>query len=158
MKKTLSSVALVAALLSGAQEAKAQLPYNSAVGLVFDGLGGSTVGIQYKQALNPTTAFQGQFAFRSNWVGFGADYQYVGSIPETDGLAWYAGGGANLDIASGGGTSAAAFGIRPQVGLEYKLPTVPIAVHLDYKPYIGITGGGGFDGGGFTFGVKYVLK
>jgi len=42
--------------------------------------------------------------------------------------------------------------------LEYKLPTLPIGLHLDYKPYLGFTHGTGFQGDGFTFGVKYILN
>jgi len=157
MKKTLFSIVAAAALLFGAREAQGQAPYQSAAGLVFDGDGGSNVGLQYKTFVNETTALQGQVSFRSNWFSLGADYQYEKAIPDADGLSWYAGGGLHLGFWSSNGASSTLVGLRPQVGLEYRIPTVPLAVHLDYKPYIGLSGGGGFDGGGFTFGVKYVL-
>jgi len=158
MKKTAFSVAAAVALLFGAREAHAQTPYNSAAGLMFDSDGGSNVGLHYKTFVNETTALQAQVSFRSNWFSLGADYQYEKAIPDADGLSWYAGGGLHLGFFSASGASSTLVGLRPQVGLEYKIPTVPLGVHLDYKPYIGISGGGGFDGGGFTFGVKYVLK
>lgn len=159
MKKVLLSFAAVALLAVGAQEAQAQTPYKSALGLVFDGNDGSNVGIQYKTAVGPTTAFQAQAAFRTNWLSVGADYQYEKAIAGAEGLAWYVGGGAQLGVWTGSGSSSSAWvGIRPQVGLEYKIPPVPLAFHLDYKPYIGIANSSGFHGDGFTFGVKFVLK
>src|SRR5690606_4846582 len=127
MKKVLLSVAAVALLAIGAQEAKAQTPYKSAIGLVFDGDAGSNVGIQYKTAVGPTTAFQAQASFRSNWISLGADYQYEKAIAGAEGLAWYVGGGAQLGFWTAEGVEDNAFvWIRPQVGLEYKIPPVPL--------------------------------
>lgn len=158
MKKVLLSFAAVALLAFGAQEVKAQTPYKSALGLVFDGHDGSNVGIQYKTAVGPTTAFQAQAAFRSNWISLGADYQYEKAIAGAQGLAWYAGGGAQIGFWTGDGDGDARVGLRPQIGLEYRIPEVPLAFHLDYKPTIGIVNSSGFHGDGFTFGVKFVLK
>jgi hypothetical protein len=160
MKKVLLSFAAAALLAFGAQEAKAQTPYKSAIGIVFDGNDGSNVGIQYKTAVGPTTAFQAQAAFRSNWVSLGADYQYEKAIAGAEGLAWYAGGGAHIGILTLDNYDGdkVFVGLRPQVGLEYRIPTVPLAFHLDYKPTIGIVNGSGFAGDGFTFGVKFELK
>ncbi|MEI5983924.1 MULTISPECIES: hypothetical protein [Sphingobacterium] len=158
MKKLFLSLFAVSALTFAANEAQAQTPYKSALGIVFDGYDGSNVGIQYKTALTNVSALQLQAAFRNHWVSFGADWQYEKAIPNADGLAWYAGVGAQVGIWSHDGNSSTSFGIRPQVGLEYKIPTIPIAMHLDYKPYLGLNNDTGFDGGGFTFGVKFVLK
>ncbi|NGM62117.1 hypothetical protein G5B30_09345 [Sphingobacterium sp. SGG-5] len=158
MKKVLLSIAAVALLTIGAQEAKAQTPYKSALGLVFDGDDGSNVGIQYKTAIAPTQAAQFQVAFRDHWVSFGADWQYEKAISGAEGLAWYAGVGAQVGIASYNDDSMTFFGLRPQIGLEYKIPTIPIGLHLDYKPYLGLNNDSGFHGDGFTFGVKFVLK
>jgi len=158
MKKLFLPLIAVAALTFATSEAQAQTPYKSALGIVFDGYDGSNVGIQYKTALTNVSALQLQAAFRNHWVSFGADWQYEKAIPGADGLAWYAGVGAQVGIWSYKGESSTGFGIRPQVGLEYKIPTIPIAMHLDYKPYLGLNNDTGFDGGGFTFGVKFVLK
>lgn len=160
MKKVFLSLVAVAALTFGANEVKAQTPFKSAIGIVFDGNDGSNVGVQYKTAVGPTTALQLQAAFRSNWISLGGDYQYEKAINGAEGLAWYAGAGAHVGIitADTHGGDKVFVGIRPQAGLEYKLPTVPIGLHLDYKPTIGIINGGGFGGDGFTFGVKYILK
>jgi len=159
MKKTVFSVAVLAALLFGTRDAHAQAPYKYGIGLVLDGNGDShTVGIQYKTPWGPT-ATQMQLFFRSNWLTFGGDYLYQKALPDAEGLSWYVGAGPQLTFWwVSGGTSSSAIGLRPLGGLEYKIRTLPLALHLDYKPYIAITGGGGFDGGGFTVGVKYTLN
>lgn len=141
-----------------AQEAKAQTPFKSAIGIVFDGNDGSNVGIQYKTALAGPQALQFQAAFRSNWVNVGADWQYEKAINGAEGLAWYAGVGAQLGFYNGDDNTRTYIGLRPQVGLEYKIPTMPIAMHLDYKPLLGVNHSTGFQGDGFTFGIKYILK
>ncbi|MCI0920070.1 hypothetical protein [Sphingobacterium rhinopitheci] len=140
------------------QEAKAQTPFKSALGIVFDGNDGSNVGIQYKTALKGPQALQIQAAFRNNWVSVGADWQYEKAINGAEGLAWYAGIGAQLGFWNYDGHSETYIGLRPQIGLEYKIPTIPIAMHLDYKPLLGVNHNTGFQGDGFTFGVKYILK
>ncbi|UIR54542.1 hypothetical protein LZQ00_09680 [Sphingobacterium sp. SRCM116780] len=159
MKKILLSVAAVAILALGAQEAKAQTPYKSALGIVFDGSDGANVGIQYKTALTGTTAAQFQAAFGDQWLSLGADWQYEKALRGAEGLAWYVGVGAQVGFITADHVDNKTFiGLRPQVGLEYKIPTIPIGLHLDYKPYLGLNNDSGFNGDGFTFGVKYVLK
>ena len=159
MKKVILPLLTVTALTLGLQESKAQTPFKSAIGIVFDGSDGSNAGIQYKTALTGTSAAQFSAAFRSNWVSLGADWQYEKAIPNADGLAWYAGIGGQLGFLTGDHYGDKVwFGVRPQVGLEYKLPTVPFGLHLDYKPYVGFNKGTGFNGDGFTFGIKYIIK
>lgn len=158
MKKVFLSLIAVGALTFGANEAKAQTPFKSALGIVFDGNDGANVGIQYKTALNGPQALQLQAAFGDHWVTLGGDWQYERSINGADGLHWYAGVGAQVNIWTGKGDSDTGFGLRPQIGLEYKIPTIPFAMHLDYKPYLRLNNDAHFHGDGFTFGIKYVLR
>lgn len=158
MKKTFYTLALGLFLAFGLQSAKAQTPYNSALGIVFDGHDGSNIGIQYKKALTNTSAAQFQVAFREHWFSFGADWQYEQAIPDLHNLAWYVGIGANVGLWSYKSNSEVFLGLRPQLGLEYKIPSAPLAMHVDYKPTFGLNHDAGFNGGGFTFGIKYVLK
>ena len=159
MKKLfLPLLAAVAFVGVSTQEANAQTPFKSALGLVFDGGDGSNVGIQYKTALSGPQALQLQASFRSHWVNVGADWQYEKAISGAEGLAWYAGVGAQVGFWSANSNSETYLGLRPQVGLEYKIPTIPIAMHLDYKPYLGLNHDTGFNGNQFSFGVKFVLK
>ena len=159
MKKLFLPLIAVVALTAVANEAKAQTPFKSALGVVFDGNDGSNVGIQYKTALQGPQALQLQAAFRSDWLSLGADWQYERPINGAEGLHWYAGVGAQLGIITADIPGDKTYlGLRPQIGLEYKIPTIPLALHLDYKPYLGLVNHSGFHGDGFTFGVKYVLR
>ena len=158
MKKVFLSLIAVAALSFGANEAKAQTPFKSALGIVFDGNDGANVGIQYKTALNGPQALQLQAAFSNKWASLGADWQYERPFSGADGLHWYAGVGGQLGFWTGDGDGHTLIGLRPQIGLEYKIPTIPFAMHLDYKPYLGLNHDTGFHGDGFTFGIKYVLR
>ncbi|TCV09847.1 hypothetical protein EDC17_10392 [Sphingobacterium alimentarium] len=158
MKKVFLSLIAVAALSFGANEAKAQTPFKSALGIVFDGNDGANVGIQYKTALNGPQALQLQAAFSNKWASVGADWQYERPFSGADGLHWYAGVGGQLGFWTGDGDGHTLIGLRPQIGLEYKIPTIPFAMHLDYKPYLGLNHDTGFHGDGFTFGIKYVLR
>lgn len=158
MKKFFLPLLAVASLTVLSQEAKAQTPFKSALGVVFDGNAGSNVGIQYKTALNGPQAAQFQASFGNHYITLGADWQYEKSIKGAEGLAWYVGVGAQVGFYSNNGYSRTDFGLRPQVGLEYKIPTLPLGLHLDYKPYLGFNNDSGFSGDGFTFGVKYILK
>jgi len=158
MKKFFLPLLTVVALTGLTNEAKAQTPFKSALGVVFDGYDGSNVGIQYKTALKGPQALQIQASFRSDWVTAGVDWQYEKPINGAEGLAWYAGVGAQLGFWSGHGSSETFIGLRPQIGLEFKIPTMPLGLHLDYKPLLGLNHDTGFGGGGFTFGVKYILK
>ncbi|QBQ40906.1 hypothetical protein [Sphingobacterium psychroaquaticum] len=159
MKKVFLSLMTITAVAVGLNEAKAQTPFKSALGVVFDGSDGANVGIQYKTALKSTTAAQFQAAFGDNWISVGGDWQYEKLIPGAEGLAWYAGVGAQLGFVTSKHVDDKVFiGLRPQIGLEYKIPTIPFGLHLDYKPYLGLNNDSGFNGDGFTFGIKYILK
>lgn len=158
MKKLFLPLLAAITLSAFTQEAKAQTPFKSAIGVVFDGNDGSNVGIQYKTALKGPQAAQFQVSFRDNWFNIGADWQYEKAINGAEGLAWYAGVGAQIGFWSWEGNSETFIGLRPQVGLEYKIPTLPLGLHLDYKPLFGLNHDTGFQGDGFTFGIKYILK
>lgn len=158
MKKLFLPLLAVLSLTAISQEAKAQAPFKSALGVVFDGNDGSNFGIQYKTALNGPQMAQFQLGFAKDWVNLGADWQYERPINGAEGLAWYVGVGAQLGFHTPNSKSATYFGLRPQIGLEYKIPTMPLGLHLDYKPYLGFTHHTGFHGDGFTFGIKYILK
>ncbi|UZJ63585.1 hypothetical protein OKW96_13955 [Sphingobacterium sp. KU25419] len=77
MKKVLLSMAAVAILALGAQEAKAQSPQRAAIGVVFDGTVGDLWGVQYKQSMGGANNGQAQIMFDDHVVAVGADYQYA---------------------------------------------------------------------------------
>ncbi|QIH32429.1 hypothetical protein D7322_22410 [Sphingobacterium puteale] len=158
MKKTLLSLAAVAALAFGAQEAKAQSPQRAAIGVVFDGTGGDLWGVQYKQSFGGTNNGQAQVMFDDNVVAVGADYQYARPFRGVNGLGWYAGIGAQLTFLDAGNDDMTLVGLRPQLGLEFKIPAAPIGFHADWKPDWRLNHGNDFDASTFTFGIKYTLR
>ncbi|WP_312793264.1 hypothetical protein [Sphingobacterium sp.] len=155
MKKTLLSLAAVAALAFGAQEAKAQTPYKTAIGLGIDlGDGSTFVGPQIKHHFSGANVGQAQVLFGDGATVIGADYQYTKPLSGANGLNWYVGVGPQ--IAFGDGDSA--FAIRPQAGLEFKIPAAPLAVHFDWKPWWNLSNESHFSGGRFSIGFKFALK
>ena len=52
-----------------------------------------------------------------------------------------------------------AFGLDIEgiVGVEWKIPSVPLALSLDYRPAFEILPTTGFYAKGFAFGVKYLF-
>lgn len=157
MKKVILSVAAVALLALGAQEAKAQSPQRAAIGVVFDGSVGDLWGVQYKQSMGGANNGQAQIMFEDNVVALGADYQYAKPFPGTNGLGWYAGVGAQLSFIDAG-DNITFVALRPQLGLEFKIPAAPIGLHADWKPDWRLNHGNDFDASTFSFGIKYTLR
>lgn len=157
MKKTLLSLAAVAALAFGAQEVKAQSPQRAAIGVVFDGTSGDLWGVQYKQSMGGANNGQAQVMFADHVVAVGADWQHARPFPGAPGLGWYAGVGAQLtfiDVLD----NYTAVSLRPQLGLEFKIPAAPIGFHADWKPNWQLNHGSDFHASTFSFGIKYTLR
>lgn len=114
-------------------------------------------GPQFKQKFGEKVAIQGQVMFSDfDYMYVGLDYQYGDHFPETTNVAWYVGVGPQVAFRTDG-DSKALFALRPQAGLEFKLPEVPLGIHFDWKPWWKLTKGGNFVAGKFTLGVKFVL-
>jgi hypothetical protein len=145
-------------LLFGAS-AYAQTPYKTALGLGIDvGDGSSFFGPQIKHVFGKNAAIQGQVMFSDyNFMYIGADYQYVKNFPDTRGFAWYVGMGPQLGFNTNHGDYTE-FALRPQAGLEFKLPEVPLGLHFDWKPWWRLNHGSHFSPGRFTIGIKFIMK
>jgi len=48
--------------------------------------------------------------------------------------------------------------LRPQLGLEFKIPAAPIGFHADWKPDWRLNHGTNFHASTFSFGIKYTLR
>ncbi|WP_313384181.1 hypothetical protein [Chishuiella sp.] len=154
MKKLL----LAAVLVLGITEVNAQ-DYNNSLGLVVDfGNGESLFGPQFKHSFDGRNAGNVQVMFGDNITVLGADYTYNESIAGANGLNWYVGVGPQLSFVDRGSSDKTYFGIRPQAGLEYKIPSVPLAFHFDWKPWWNISDDSNFKAGRFSLGFKYVLN
>ena len=155
MKKTLLSLAAAAALAFGVNEAKAQTPYRTAIGLGIDlGDGQTLFGPQVKHSFGGANAGQAQVLFGDGLTVVGVDYNYNRPFSGAGGLGWYLGVGPQIGFWDGG----SAFAIRPQAGLEYKIPSTPIGIHFDWKPWWNLSHNSNFEAGRFSLGFKFILK
>jgi hypothetical protein len=141
MKKFLMmATLLVAALTVSAQE------YDWALGV----RGGVLSGFTAKKNLGEN-ALEAGISVYSQFVNVDATYQWKQPVI-ADGFHLYYGGGAYLGLA----TQYLGLGAEGVVGLEYQIPSVPLAISFDYRPTFNILGGFGYSNFvNFGFGVKY---
>lgn len=71
--------------------------------------------------------------FGVNVYGF---YEWNFNIGGVDGLTWYVGPGLSLGYRNGFTAS-----VNCMIGIEYKFPSIPLALSLDYAPGIRYYGG-----------------
>ncbi|WP_134091191.1 hypothetical protein [Olivibacter sp. XZL3] len=140
-----------------AQESKAQ--YRTALGLGIDlGDGRTLVGPQLKHFFSANDAGNVQVLFADNHVVLGADYSYNAPVRGAAGLNWYIGVGPQLSFIDFGPVNETYFAIRPALGLEYKVPSAPLAFHFDWKPWWNLSNRSNFEPSRFSLGFKYVLN
>ena len=107
-----------------------------------------------------------QFRYRGfNVTGL---YEVHGTAFNTANLKWYYGGGAHVGFYNGkyyrgfeknrADEGYVEVGVDGILGLEYKIPTIPINISLDWKPALSLIGGVGFIGDGFGLSVRYCFK
>ncbi|HUH35276.1 MAG TPA: hypothetical protein VL022_05530 [Moheibacter sp.] len=143
-------------LLLGMQETQAQR-YKNALGVGIDlGDGATLAGPQFKHFFDGTNAGNAQVLFGDNITLIGVDYSYNKAFDGAKGLGWYVGVGPQLTFVDG--HDGTWFAIRPAVGIEYKIPTVPLGFHFDWKPWWNLSNEVDFEAGRFSLGFKYVLN
>lgn len=156
MKKLFSSVAFCALMAFGFQNVNAQ-SYNNAIGLGIDlGDGETLVGPQFKHSFDGKNAGNVQVLFGDNVTTLGADYSYNQPFSGANGLWWYVGVGPQLTWVDG--HDGTWFAIRPAAGIEYKIPSVPLGFHFDWKPWWNLSNESDFEAGRFSIGFKYTLN
>ena len=159
MMKRILSVALLAALLSTGASAQKGAPYNTAVGLQVDlGTGGTWVGPAVKHFFSAHDAGEAQILFASGAVILGLEYQYNGAIANAPGLRWYAGLGPALAFSTAKGSDGGTdLFLRPIVGMDYKIPSVPLDFAFDWRPAFQATHGTSFTAARFGLGFRYAF-
>lgn len=152
MKKIALMIVLGATL---SWTASAQSPYRTAAGLFIDvGDGWSTVGPHIKHFFSGNDALTGLLLFGNNFTSLGAEYSYNKSIVGANGLYWNLGVGPQVGF-SNNHTSLA---IRPSAGLEFKIPSAPLAFGFDWRPWWRVTDGSHFTPGRFGLSFKYTFN
>lgn len=138
--------------------------YNSAIGIRF----GVPSSVSYKKFISDRGAFEGTVGFRnygtSSWFNIGGYYQLHNDISSVDGLKWYYGAGANIyfwsfDAGFVNPGSSISFGISGVLGLDYKIPSAPINLSVDWIPTFFLNGyRNGFEAGYGAFSARYILN
>lgn len=152
-------------VLALSSQVKAQ-DYKSAIGLRF----GYPVAISYKTFMTETNALELFAGYRGysgiySYFSLGGLYEIHKDIADVDGLSWYYGGGLSLQFFSyddsyyfGEDTGSFGVGLSGVIGLDYKFPSAPFNLSLDFMPTIRF---GGWDNGYYSWGAlsaRYVLK
>lgn len=138
------------------QQAAAQSgsPYNTSFGLFLDlGNGGTYVGPHVKHFFTAKDAGQAMVLFGNDITILGVEYSYNQAIPNASGLHWNAGIGPQVLFGDGD----TGFALRPQAGLEFKVPQAPISVGFDWRPYWILSPDSEFEAGRFGLSFKYTL-
>ena len=167
MRKLFLSLLATSLVALSANEVNAQARYRTALGLGIDvGDGPSLVGPQIKHFFDGTNAGNAQVLFGDDVTVLGVDYSYNQTIAGTNGLNWYIGVGPQLAFVDNGGdwwyggrnNSRTFFALRPAAGLEYRIHSVPLAFHFDWKPWWNLTNNSNFEPARFSLGIKFALK
>ena len=141
MKKIAIALLFMVSLIA----ARAQAPYNRALGLKFPG----GLSITYKKFISDSHNLEAQF---TSWhEGFRAaglyeiNFYAFDKVPE---LSWFVGPGAHIGFWKSAYqktyNSQIDIGIDGIIGLDYKFKTVPVNVSLDWEPAVTLLGSAGF--------------
>lgn len=162
MKNLLRLIALTLCLCFTYQSEAVAQDYKSAVGLRL----GYPWALSYKTFISESSAIEAYVGYRGyssfNWITINGAYQIHNDISSVDGLQWYYGAGAgvqlwNSDFFDSGETT---FTISGYLGLQYTFADAPISVTADWVPTLFLGDGfgtGGFGGGYGNLAVRYVL-
>ncbi len=154
MKKTILTALLCGLFVFALkQEANAQ-SYRTGAGLFIDaGNGWTYVGPHIKHFFSANNAGQAMILFGRETTIIGAEYSYNQAIPGASGLSWYVGIGPQVAVRR----RDSYFLIRPLGGMEFKVPTAPIAASLDWRPWWRLGEYSNFEPGRFGVAFKFTF-
>lgn len=149
-----TKILMIALFVALSWTASAQ-QYRTAGGLMIDiGDGSTFVGPTVKHFFSEENAIAGSLLFGNNSTVLSAEYSYNKPIQGAEGLFWNIGVGPQLGFFSG---DTHLF-IRPALGLEFKIPSAPLALGFDWRPLWHVDHGSNFTAGRFGLSFKYVFS
>ncbi len=160
MRKSFFAGAIVIMLMFSASSVSAQSAtgsdYTNAIGLGIDfGNGGTLVGPSFKHFFTENHVGLAELLFGNRTTAIQVFYQYHQEIEGASGLRWFAGAGPSIHLYKGGST----FGLGPQGGLDYKIPSVPLSFSFDWRPRLLFhSGDSDFEAGRFGLGFRYAIN
>ena len=156
-KLTNMIVALATCSVAGAQSTGA--PYRNAIGARYDWAANYNedfIGISYKHFLSNRVALEGQLLFGGDAIVPDVSVQYQAPFKFLPGLYSTAGGGVTVPIYDGKPELL----LRPSVGLEYKIPGVPLNFGFDWRPSYRVSGDDSYERfifGRFSVPLRYTF-
>lgn len=114
--------------------------------------------VSLKQFLNEKTAIEALFTFDTK-SALGALVEVHKPIPATDGLKWFYGGGVYLGFdADKTNSNRSLMGAQGIVGLDYKFPSLPINLALDWKPELNIIDNINFEPAAIALSMRFTFR
>lgn len=156
MKKVLMTLAVVFCIVSFGNAQS----YKTGVGL----RGGLSGGVTIKHFVSSNTAIEGIVSSRWRGVNLTGLYEIHAQAFDVEGFNWYYGFGGHIGFWDGkyaswghDDKSYSVVGLDGILGLEYKIPDIPISLSADWKPMINVFGHTGLWTDGGAISIKYVF-
>lgn len=154
VKKVLITITFILFAYQYLQAQSGKGSYGNAVGLGIDfGTGATGAGIGFKHFFNDQDAVEAGLIFFNNTPALGMYYQYNGDIENAGGLKWYVGMGPQFFF----GKRTTDIAARAMVGLDFKIPEVPLDFAFDWRPYFRFNNGTEFIAARFGLGIRFAF-
>jgi hypothetical protein len=160
MKKLLLTACILIAVSSYAQETSSGgiAGYQRAFGVKY----ATGVAASYKQFVANTKSLEAEAMFFNEGIRLIGLYEFNFPIQGVSGLNWYVGPGAHVGFYrktyKDKYNSAADIGIDGVIGLDYKIPSIPINLSLDWQPSYSILGSAGLSPQFGGLGIRYTFQ
>jgi hypothetical protein len=113
--------------------------------------------VSFKQFFNEKTAIEALLTFDKK-AAIGALIEIHKPINSADGLNWFYGAGAYIGFDSDKtNTDRGLMGGQGIVGIDYKFPTLPINLTLDWKPELNIIDNINFEPAAIGFTIRFTF-
>lgn len=122
------------------------------IGLRFGDVTGGNVAIDGIFSTGEFNRIHADVSFGSGGVGIDALWDFLYRPLGDEAFNWYVGVGVNTFLGND-----FTLGVPGEIGIEYHFNGVPLALGLDYRPWVEIIDNTSFHGGGFGFNVRWVF-
>lgn len=152
MNKKLLLACLSVCIMGMASAQEQTAGYKTAVGIRLsnnDAIVNNSITV--KHFFNGTMAIEGLLSF-GDPVAIGALIELHKPIGTASGLKWFYGGGAYFGFGSPNN-----FGAQGILGLDYKIPSLPVNLSLDWKPELNFVRDFGFEPAAVGFSARFTF-
>ena len=158
MRSIALAFCLLAALYTSAQQSDVA-PYQTALGVKIS----SGVAASYKTFVTSKNAFEAQSSFFKEGIRLVGLYEFHSyAFPGVPGLGWYIGPGVHVGFWKRNYrdkyNSTVDIGIDGVLGLDYKIPSVPLNLSLDWQPSYSVVGNAGLSPQFGGIAIRYIFE